>query len=172
MSGFLPESDPDPLPNDYLGRPKFLDIDSLVDDNFESLKLEYLSEEGIEAIALLSRTVDEIFEAAGFSRDDDCTIQTEEYFLRRKQLVYVNEGRQYEKPAYWFIDKTQSPHYCRSWSRKNSLVNWCHNEQRHESAYDVRDRILSIISPELGPDSAMPERSFGRKVLAKLLHRN
>lgn len=167
MSEFVVcDDDPDPLPADEI--PYAINYQTGLAYEGYDLSREYAELQEKDAVARLSVAVDRVLQRYKQQDDgDNCYVKTDQYTLRRRMIAHAVEGRVVKKAAYWFVDRTDGEtDYCRSWSVDSPEVNWCHNEELHEPAADVMERITQAFPLTERP--VPTRRSFGAATLSML----
>lgn len=180
MSELIIEDDPDPLSFSINGYNINLETGKAYDGynlsaDLRKREIEYLKIEAKErekrAVGHLSTVADRVFkEYTGVGTDIDETVHSANGLvsLRRHRMERKNEeGRMIHWSLYFFNDKTEGQQYSRSWWSTASVVNWSGEENRHESATDVEQR-LELAFPSLEQQPAVKYRRFGGRVLARI----
>jgi hypothetical protein len=165
MSEIVVEEEPEPLPGSYPINYKT----GTALKGYE-LTLELAKQEDKTEVVKLSLEADAILTRAGYGlSEEDVKVEQQMYSLRRRIRSYKDEEHFRTLKTYFYIDSSENPRYCRSWTNESEQINYCLNEQRHERALFVRERLEAAF-PESVLDSMEPRR-LGGLVLAKLLRR-
>ncbi len=164
MSEIVVEEDPEPLSGIYP-----INLETGLSFDGYDLADDLARQEDRTEVVKLSLEADAILARAGHGlNEEDVVVEESTQRLRRRVKIYRDGEHMRTLKTYFYIDSSQEPRYCRQWTNESERINYCLNEQRHERAFFVRQKLEGAFAePEIEPNLS---RQLGARVLAKLLH--